>query len=394
MTKYAISFFLWVVALWFTGVALELEVFYVLAAVLLAALLICWMLVQRAGKDLQVVRVIAHTARQGDEIKVELIITSGGKRSHKDLLFCDSIPACEEDSVPRLWISGLKKEESASVCYRIQAETRGEHQLGPVYLMCSDPFGLFRKIRKLDCPGKLLVLPRWEAISRLPYRKHLRSSMPGITRSTNEGEGQEFFGIREHRNGDGMRRVHWPSTVRARKLMVRQYESENRPDLSVFVDTCGDLYLDRATAIAMSIAMHGLDTGSRVNCFAEGGSPRHVGLGAGELQRHLICRFMSRLQESEKVTRRSLGEALAVLSGHETLIAVLQELTPETVGVLASYAYRGNPTIVLMADSQALTTTARPRAQKYIHSLSTLGVPVIPIAEEGSLDKALQAWLR
>jgi len=47
-----------------------------------------------------------------------------------------------------------------------------------------------------------------------------------------------------------------------------------------------------------------------------------------------------------------------------------------------------------MADSQALTTTARPRAQKYIHSLSTLGVPVIPIAEEGSLDKALQAWLR
>jgi uncharacterized protein (DUF58 family) len=109
---------------------------------------------------------------------------------------------------------------------------RGLYTLTGYRLATKFPFALFRKSRDVDAPLDVLVYPARVSVPRPPPRSATR----GDATADRLGRRGEFFGLREHRSGDDRRDVHWKSSARSGRLLVREYEDELARRLVICVD--------------------------------------------------------------------------------------------------------------------------------------------------------------
>jgi uncharacterized protein (DUF58 family) len=116
----------------------------------------------------------------------------------------------------------LQAGEQIDVRVPARCDARGTVSLPSVRMECRFPLGLFRYVVDVEQPGEVLVLP---ALGRL------RQSMAGYRRAgrgapqrvpqTPSGE-DEFSGLRDYREGDSLRHVHWRRSARTGELLVRE----------------------------------------------------------------------------------------------------------------------------------------------------------------------------
>lgn len=86
------------------------------------------------------------------------------------------------------------------------------------------PFGFFEKVRPVREPHEVLVYPeiRPEAAARRSLDTRL-----GERERPFEGRSGDFFGLREFRDGDDRRDVHWKASARREQLVRRTYERQD-----------------------------------------------------------------------------------------------------------------------------------------------------------------------
>ncbi len=112
---------------------------------------------------------------------------------------------------------------------------RGEFTLGPLQLISSDFFGFFEFSEWLENNKKLVVLPRiieLKQFTQLPAYlsggKELKVSSPETTPFA--------AGVREYFPGDSLRRIHWPTTARKNKLMVKEFDRDPQTNTWIMID--------------------------------------------------------------------------------------------------------------------------------------------------------------
>lgn len=413
MTRKAFFLILWSVMLWALAILLEIDVFYMLSALGVGTLLLSALLVNIDGRHLAVERSIRPRIRQGSEIKASLVLTCRRGWGVGPLLLKDTNPACGDKGAPVIWLSGLPAGDEVELTYESPAAVRGDHELGPVEVIVSDPLGVFRRRRRLSCPGRLVVQPAWEVMSLLPVNGHLRSHLVGAGRHSSEGEGEDFYGVREYRYGDTMQRVHWPLTARYQQPMVRQFENETRPGITLFTDTFpvsdsrsqATQLLDRCTAVSASIAVHVLERSSRVSCVAPDTSLRVFGVQPGASQREALLHFFALLVPDARTSRaKALSQTMNLLRGGETLIVVMSDIDSVSVATLAAYSHGGGDVVVFLIHSaEGLPSSGSPTREHEllaedratcIERLRGLGVAVVPVGRNDKLDVVIRAWLR
>lgn len=116
-------------------------------------------------------------------------------------------------------------------CYQ-----RGRFTLGPVTLSSGDPFGLFLFQKELHRFTSHVVV--------YPLAVDLPNFQPPIGEQTG-GEARRrrthyvttnVAGVREYTSGDSMSRIHWPSTARTGRMMVKEFELDPMADVWIFLD--------------------------------------------------------------------------------------------------------------------------------------------------------------
>ncbi|MFC1959389.1 DUF58 domain-containing protein [Chloroflexota bacterium] len=112
---------------------------------------------------------------------------------------------------------------------------RGEYQLGPITLASGDPFGLFRFPRHIGATSKITVYPAVVPIHQFALPSGLLSGGDAQRRrahfvTTNAA------GVREYAPGDSFNRIHWRSTARKNRLLVKEFELDPLADVWVFLD--------------------------------------------------------------------------------------------------------------------------------------------------------------
>ncbi|HET9990727.1 MAG TPA: DUF58 domain-containing protein [Kofleriaceae bacterium] len=132
----------------------------------------------------------------------------------------------------RCYFLKIPEGKSQRTSYRHTFVRRGLYTLTGYRLATKFPFALFRKSRDVDAPLDLLVYPARVAVPRPPPRSATR----GDAIADRLGRRGEFFGLREHRAGDDRRDVHWKSSARSGRLLVREYEDELARRLVIAVD--------------------------------------------------------------------------------------------------------------------------------------------------------------
>lgn len=101
--------------------------------------------------------------------------------------------------------------------------TRGRHALPRAVVATRFPFGLFVKRRELPIEGSVLVYPAITGAAAAEGDDPHAELGEAPRRRARVGE---FFALREYREGDDLRRIHWPAAARLGRPFVREHQAE------------------------------------------------------------------------------------------------------------------------------------------------------------------------
>lgn len=148
-----------------------------------------------------------------------------------------------------------------TVSYAVQAARRGRWPLGPLVVTRSDPFGVVRASATLGEQAEVSV---WPTVVPLPTPGDVLVGEPDRVALGARTPSTDDASLRDYREGDDLRRVHWSSSARRGALMVRSDERAGMRPVSILLGLPA-----RASALEWSISL----AASMALAMLEGGHP-------------------------------------------------------------------------------------------------------------------------
>jgi uncharacterized protein (DUF58 family) len=181
----------------------------------------------------------------------------------------------------------MAKEEVQVRC-ELTPLRRGLLRLESVAVARPDPLGLFRAFSDVPLPQTVLILPRRYPLPLIPLPGSMKYQQGGIALASSVGQSDEFVSLRDYRQGDPLRHIHWRSWARAGKPVVKEFEDEffvrHALVLDTFAEHAHSEAFEEAASIAASFActiqtqeslLDLLFVGSESYCFTSGRGIAH-----------------------------------------------------------------------------------------------------------------------
>jgi len=166
----------------------------------------------------------------------------------------------------RLFSGGTSQEElrlgrgaHTQVTLELTPQRRGVIRLTDLRVQLPDPLSLFQRCSKVTAPpATLTVLPRRYPLPPIEMPGSARFQIGGETTGNAIGNSGEFVGLRDYRQGDPLRQIHWKSWARTGRPIVKELEDTFYPRYGLVLDTfpndgAGAVFED-AVAVAASFA--------------------------------------------------------------------------------------------------------------------------------------------
>ncbi len=217
---------------------------------------------------------------------------------------------------------------------------RGAFTVGPLTLKNSDPLGLFTFRRTIPSSAVMTVTPRLFPIDAMPLEGRNRWDTLGQRTALKAGNSLNFFGTREYRQGDNTRFIHWPSTARSGKWIVKEFESDLASEVTLLLDlhyftlkgSGRETTLDYAARIAGSVARHAIARASQVQLVAHGKELVHIPLGGGSFHLMTILDALAKLSASgETPIEDALLQTVPLANGGSTLVIIFNSVNLDLV---------------------------------------------------------------
>ena len=157
----------------------------------------------------------------------------------------------------------------------LPTQRRGIVTVGPVLAVQRDPVGLLQRERSLTEAQNIHIHPRTLRLNTVLHGV-LRDIEGAVTQDLSSSD-VAFHALRDYVPGDDRRNVHWRTTARTGRLMVRQFEETRRSSLLVLLSTRQDDYageedFETAVSIACSLAMDAIQDGREVRFITQIGA--------------------------------------------------------------------------------------------------------------------------
>ena len=235
----------------------------------------------------------------------------------------------------------LGAHETWDEMFLISSRHRGLINVGPARAVRSDALGLLRRVRMWDEPVLLHVHPR---TVRVPFdATGFQLDVEGVSTGKLSSSDVSFHALRDYEPGDDRRAVHWQSTARLGKLIVRQYEETHRSHHVIVLDTSRDAWdhdtFETAVSVAGSLGLANLRESRPVSLTTtEGWLPSGVAMRMLDALSEVGARSFGDLARRvrEAVAQRPGVSALTLIVGPnvtDTEAAHLARLAPIDVPV-------------------------------------------------------------
>jgi uncharacterized protein (DUF58 family) len=126
----------------------------------------------------------------------------------------------------------VKRREHAAIERRVVAKRLGPSQWPPLRARCAGPLGLAWWPRQLACTTAVRVLPD---LFRNAGEVRGISAM-GSSSGIDAGTGAEVLRLRDYRIGDPPRVIDWKATVRADRLISREFSQDDGLQIVIAID--------------------------------------------------------------------------------------------------------------------------------------------------------------
>ncbi len=173
-------------------------------------------------------------------------------------IFEENYELINKSILPKLWIrvedlSRLPSKPASRSITQIRPHTslyfqslmvlsrRGEFPLGPTLLFSGDPFGFFTQTKVFNAINTILVLPLIFAMEKDWSPK---GDLSG-GRAHRELKSQSSLNattVRDYQPGDALNKIHWKTSIRTQKLMVKEFEQDPLSNIWIIIDGNGSEY--------------------------------------------------------------------------------------------------------------------------------------------------------
>jgi uncharacterized protein (DUF58 family) len=135
----------------------------------------------------------------------------------------------------------------------VPTDRRAVIPVGPPTAVRTDPLGLLRRDAVQQVAVELFVHPKIITLDSLS--PGLQRDLEGQATRDLSSSDLAFHTLRDYATGDNWRHVHWRSTAKTGKLLVRQFQDTRRSQLTVVVDGATASYrTDEEFELAMGVA--------------------------------------------------------------------------------------------------------------------------------------------
>ena len=310
-------------------------------------------------------------------------------------------------------IGGRRTVTYLSRTYLVQ---RGRFALGPTTIKSSDPFGLFHTSRTYPAEEALVVLPTIYEIAAFPAAPGILPGGRTIRRKSSEVT-PHAASVREYAPGDPLKSIHWPTTARRGKLMVKEFEQDPQSEVWVFVDLQNGVHyaqpylpptffatqllygrppkfilppstLEYAVSIAASLSHFFIGQRRAVGLVAAGRTATVISAERSERQEAKILETLAYLEDDGKLSLAALVpmQARQLKTGSSAII-ITPNVRVELVSAVEDLQRRGLHPIIVLIDPE--TFGGVPGADLLEKTFTSRGVPICRVRCNNDLTQTL-----
>ncbi|MCL6510658.1 MAG: DUF58 domain-containing protein [Anaerolineae bacterium] len=343
--------------------------------------------------------------------------------------------------IPKLWVEVRDQSTLPGHCasrvvsligghqwrgWRVKSrcEHRGRYTLGPVIVCSGDPLGIYQMQRQLDIVHTLLVYPATFDLRDFPLPATFLPGGDALHRRTHYVT-TNAAGVRDYMPGDSINRIHWPTSVRRQRLIVKEFELDPISDVWVAVDLCADAHVgleegapdslveqlpsptivadeapaafqlpphteEYAISIAASVARHFLQQGRVVGLIAHGAHREVIPGERGERQLTKIMETLSVVRAHGQIPfDRMLSAESVLLTRGTTLIAISAWADVAWALAVQQAVHNGIHVVAIVIDGQSFG--AARSCEDVIAALANAGAVVRVVRCGASIPQAIEA---
>jgi uncharacterized protein (DUF58 family) len=265
-------------------------------------------------------RLTPPLVHEGDHVTVDTVVTNLSGRTIRNAALVDDV---ERLGRAEFQVGTLAGNDAAQAAYQIICRPRGVYKVGPASVEVSDPFRIASTRVSDTRVDRLVVYPEVEELVGFPTTRGRDPSTHASRPEFSHRGGEDFFTLREYRQGDDLRYVHWPSSARRDELMIKQLETPWQSRALVLLDLRREVYeseacFEKAVRGAASIVRHLAHTGFDADLWAGGTSTIRVADYALSMESLAQAMPMPQLDlraAASRLANVGRGGALVLVSG-------------------------------------------------------------------------------
>jgi uncharacterized protein (DUF58 family) len=314
----------------------------------------------------------------------------------------------------------IRGKQSRSYLARVRLVRRGVFPLGPTVLATGDLFGLFPREQVILEKDSLLVYPMMVDIRGFPNPPGLLPGGEALQRRTHQVT-PNASGVREYVTGDPLNRIHWLSTARRGRLIVKEFELDPLADVWIFLDAAEnmqsslpqaeqDLYAkdfwshsgkiplppsteEYSISIAASLARDYLRRGRAVGLACAGQHLTLISPDRGGSQLGKILEALALTQAKGDLPLRALIEIQAKHMVRGSTVVLITSSSSREAALIGDFLLqRGLKPIAVLLD--AATFGGPPGVEALEENIRLLGIPCRIVKNEADLSAALSVVSR
>jgi len=319
------------------GLKTTREFFFFFAYFLLCATAVSlsWLFLTYLTTHLQLSRKMISRTTEGDMLEVAVQIRNVSFLPVFNFVLEDNFSCMQPNQEKKSFFVGfLSLKSSCEIKYDYLCFKRGEYKMGPFVVYFFDPLNLFFFKRTFYVYSGVVVYPQIFKIEKFPPLT--RSVLPwfGIETARSSGDEDEFYGVREYKDGESVKKIHWISSARKNKLIVKQFQ------LQSFFGTTIIFNLEKAQnlgegkesvaeyiiKIAASVAHYLTEKGVSIELLAHIGEIVHLPFNKGQEHLENILRVLAVAQAESRISFREAFEEFArYIPNDSSLVAVMSD---------------------------------------------------------------------
>jgi len=283
--------------------------FWILLSIFIVSSL--WLALIYFCKKLYLERKITLKIEEDDTLEITLRIKNKSFLPVFDVVLEDYLSCAHERERQRFIMLDLLMPNSADkLIYHCLCPQRGRYDIGPLNAYFFDPLGLFYFKQVYPVYSEVYVYPRTFNIRKFPALNKGTSPWLGVETSRVSGDDDEFYGVREYKRGDPLKKIHWMVSARKNQLIVKEFQRQSFFRATIMFnlekdDNFGEgkeSVAEYTIKIVASIAKYLINLGVSVEIISHAGEVVHIPFNKGADHLEEILKFLTIAQAESRVT--------------------------------------------------------------------------------------------